>query len=75
MKIQSNKKTIIMLLVHIFLWIPILVLLAESLQYQREGPTVKSVEYVNQVEYSIDGKNFVSIELPYTIENLPNRSS
>ena len=74
MKIQSNKKTIIMLLVHILLWIPILVLLAESLQYQREGPTVKSVEYVNQVEYSIDGKNFVSIELPYTIENLPNRT-
>ena len=74
MKIHQNKKSIPMLLVHLLLCIPILILLIESVQYQREGPTVKSVEYIDHVEYSIDQQPFQKAELPYTISDLNDRT-
>ena len=64
----KEKKKWTMGFFHILLWIPIVVLLMHSIQYQRIGPTIQSVAHLDQVQLKIGDENIKEVQLPIELD-------
>ena len=74
MKTDIPKRKLFMGISYTVLFICIILLILLSMDYQRDGPTVKSVDYVNSGRASIDGGPWIDISLPHIFEDLEPRT-
>lgn len=65
MKVQMKKTQMLMMAAHIFLILSMVALIWGSVGFQREGPSVSNVTYIDEVYAKIGDEKWQKISLPY----------